>query len=129
MPGGPSVHSIVCVALTLTSCATTQPARVSSAVLAGHDSGSALAPPSLRYEGFTMADGYRAQRVLVERYRRRGRERVGFKVAFASAAARKRWGVDEPVTGTLLDDMRLADGGAISVVGLHRPQIEGAAGW
>ncbi len=44
-----------------------------------------------------MLAGYALQRQALDRYLAAGEQRSGWKIAFASRAAQKRLGLDEPV--------------------------------
>lgn len=83
-----------------------------------------VALPRERGDDLELAAGYELQRlgVLV---REANHERLsGWKVAFAGAAAQRRFGLSEPVYGALTDAMAMAEGQLVDLTQLIQPKLE-----
>ena len=86
-----------------------------------------VAPFSERYAGLTADDGYRAARALHEHRLARGWRPVGRKIGFTNRTLWPRYGVHEPIWGTVYDrTLTRADGNRarVSLEGLVNPSIE-----
>lgn len=84
-------------------------------------------PFSERYPGLSAADGYRAARMLHERRLAEGWRSLGRKIGFTNRTLWARYGVHEPMWGTLYDRTVLfAEEGRCEVPlsGLVQPRIE-----
>lgn len=83
-----------------------------------------VALPREQGDGLDLASGYELQR-LGMRVREARHERLsGWKVAFAGAAAQRRFGLSEPVYGALTDAMAVAEGQTVDLAGLIQPKLE-----
>lgn len=70
------------------------------------------------------ADGYRLQRLLLQRRLAGGEVLRGWKVALCGAAAQARFGLDEPVYGALTSAMELPAGEGIELGRFIQPKLE-----
>jgi len=96
-------------------------------LVALHDAGSLVAPFSSRYAGLTPDAGYRAAARLHAHRLARGWKPVGRKVGFTNRTIWPRYGVYEPMWGTVYDQTVIASQGNRAVVplaGLAQPRIE-----
>jgi 2-oxo-3-hexenedioate decarboxylase len=96
-------------------------------LIAVHD-GARLVPPfTERYPGLTPADGYAAARALHEYRLAIGWKPVGRKIGFTNRTLWPRYGVYEPMWGTVYDRTLIHaenDRAAVSLAGLVQPRIE-----
>jgi 2-oxopent-4-enoate hydratase len=81
-------------------------------------------PITARHTGFSVADAYSVQALVMGRRLSAGAKLVGHKLGLTNPAMQKQLGVDEPDFGRLLDDMELTDGGEVSLATLIQPRIE-----
>ena len=84
-------------------------------------------PFSARHEGLTPDSGYRAAARLHEHRIARGWKPVGRKIGFTNRTLWQRYGVHEPMWGTVYDRTLLAAAGdrvTIPLAGLVQPRIE-----
>lgn len=73
----------------------------------------------------TDADGaYAVQSINTEFWRQQGRRVVGRKIGLTAKAVQLQLGVSQPDFGVLFDDMRIEDGGCVSVGRLIQPKVE-----
>lgn len=72
----------------------------------------------------TIADALCGQDKFVRRLEETLGAPVGYKAGLTSAAAQKRFGVDSPVRGVLLEDMLLEDGATVPAAFGARPLLE-----
>jgi 2-oxo-hept-3-ene-1,7-dioate hydratase len=79
---------------------------------------------SKRFPAMTLADSYAIQRAWMELKRRSGRTVMGHKIGLTSRAMQIAAKITEPDYGTLLDDMLIAEGGAIEAARFIVPRIE-----
>jgi 2-oxo-3-hexenedioate decarboxylase len=92
-----------------------------------HRSPREVAPFSERYPGLTAGDGYRAARALHEYRLAQGWKALGRKIGFTNRTLWARYGVHEPMWGTVYDrTLLLAAGGRcrVPLAGLVQPRIE-----
>lgn len=87
-------------------------------------SGTATRAPTALHPGLTLADAYAVQESWAERHIMAGRRKIGYKLGLTTAAAQQGLGIDRPIYGVLFDDMRIADGGTLSLDGLIAPRVE-----
>lgn len=80
--------------------------------------------PLPRSLGLDTADAAEVQRMVVIALGPRLGEVAGYKAALTSAGAQARFGVDEPVSGVLLDNMFTATGATVSRDAAVRPVLE-----
>ncbi|EHB59050.1 2-oxopent-4-enoate hydratase [Mycolicibacterium rhodesiae JS60] len=71
-----------------------------------------------------IAAAYQVQRLITEDYIARGRTIVGHKIGLTSPAVQRQLGVDQPDSGVLFDDMKIAHRSTIPYGGLLQPKIE-----
>ena len=92
-----------------------------------HETPREVAPFSERYPGLTAATGYAAARELHEHRCAAGWLPVGRKIGFTNRTIWARYGVYEPIWGTVYDRTLIgaADNGAqVPLDGLVNPRIE-----
>ncbi|MGE8486037.1 MAG: 2-keto-4-pentenoate hydratase [Pseudomonas sp.] len=82
----------------------------------------AIAP--LAPEAIDRLAGYALQRQALDHQQAAGERLSGWKVAFAGSAAQKRFGLDEPVYGSLMDSMIVEPGTAVEFSRLIQPKLE-----
>lgn len=78
----------------------------------------------LPVEQVDVAQGYDLQRAGLHLRQSVGERLSGWKVAFASAAAQQRFGLQEPVYGGLTDAMALVPGAELALATLIQPKLE-----
>lgn len=71
-----------------------------------------------------IASAYQVQRLLTEDSLARGRQIVGHKVGLTSPAVQRQLGVDQPDSGVLFADMRVASGATVAADTLLQPKVE-----
>lgn len=92
-----------------------------------HARAALAAPFTSRDPGFSPASGYAAARQLHERRLKEGWQPVGRKIGFTNRSLWERYGVYEPIWGTVYDRTltRATDNRAtVSLAGLAQPRIE-----
>lgn len=96
-------------------------------VIAAHREAREVAPFSDRYPGLSAAAGYEAARALHAHRLARGWKPVGRKIGFTNRTLWPRYGVFEPMWGTVYDET-LIDASAgharVPLAGLVNPRIE-----
>ena len=96
-------------------------------LLALHDSGGVVAPFSERYSGLDASAGYRAAARLHAARLARGWKPLGRKIGFTNRTIWPRYGVFEPMWGTVYERSVIfarADRATVSLAGLTQPRIE-----
>jgi len=88
-------------------------------------SGIEPAAPVAEHLGGSIADAYVVQAINRQQWQAEGRRMTGYKVAFTTAEAQKAFGTNEPVYGTLFEDMHFESGSTIPTGVLAAPKIEG----
>ena len=83
-----------------------------------------VALPREQGDGLNLAAGYELQRLGVLVREARHERLSGWKVAFAGAAAQRRFGLSEPVYGALTDAMAIAEGQPVDLAQLIQPKLE-----
>ena len=100
---------------------------LAEALIAVHED-SALVPPfTLQYPGITPAAGYAAARKLHEHRLAKGWKPVGRKIGFTNRTLWERYGVHEPMWGTVYDRTLIRaenDRATVPLAGLVQPRIE-----
>jgi 2-keto-4-pentenoate hydratase len=71
-----------------------------------------------------IASAYAVQRLLTEDSLARGRLIVGHKIGLTSPAVQRQLGVDQPDSGVLFADMRVATGATVPPRKLLQPKVE-----
>jgi 2-keto-4-pentenoate hydratase len=71
-----------------------------------------------------IASAYEVQRLLTEHSLRQGRQNVGHKIGLTSPAVQRQLGVDQPDSGVLFADMRVATGATVASGKLLQPKVE-----
>ncbi|MFC4336851.1 2-keto-4-pentenoate hydratase [Salininema proteolyticum] len=71
-----------------------------------------------------LESAYRVQERLVRKHVAEGARAAGWKVGVSSPAALEAFAMDEPVSGVLLAENRVRDGGVITADGLSAPRVE-----
>ena len=92
-----------------------------------HEAPCEVAPFSERYPGLTAEGGYQAARALHEHRVARGWRPVGRKIGFTNRTIWQRYGVYEPIWGTVYDRTLLhasENRARVSLAGLVNPRIE-----
>jgi 2-keto-4-pentenoate hydratase len=84
----------------------------------------AIAPPTDAVADLTAGAAYRIARVGIDRRVAGGARVIGHKIGLTAIAVQQQLGVDQPDYGTLLDDMRVADGGTVDRSELIAPRVE-----
>ncbi len=102
-------------------------ASIAAEALDAIDRRKRLQPFTERIEGLDLAAAYRVTAQIYERRIARGEKRMGRKIGFTNRTIWERYGVHEPMWGTVYDKtMVSSDGGRASVAlaGLAQPRIE-----
>ena len=92
-----------------------------------HDDSRLVAPFSERYPGLTPQAGYAAARALHQHRLSLGWKPVGRKIGFTNRTLWARYGVYEPMWGTVYDHTFMqaeSDRATVSLEGLAQPRIE-----
>jgi 2-keto-4-pentenoate hydratase len=71
-----------------------------------------------------IATAFAVQRLLTEDSLARGRRIVGHKIGLTSPAVQRQLGVDQPDSGVLFADMRVATGATVATGKLLQPKVE-----
>ncbi len=71
-----------------------------------------------------IAAAYTVQHLLTEDSVNRGRTIVGHKIGITSPVVQRQLGVDQPDSGVLFDDMRVAHRACVGMDGLLQPRVE-----
>jgi 2-oxo-3-hexenedioate decarboxylase len=101
--------------------------RLARELISLHESPKEVAPFSERYAGLTAEGGYEAARALHEHRVAAGWQAVGRKIGFTNRTIWPRYGVYEPIWGTVYDRalIRAIDNRArVPLAGLVNPRIE-----
>ena len=96
-------------------------------LIALHESPREVPPFSERYPGLTPQAGYEAARALHEHRIAAGWRAVGRKIGFTNRTIWPRYGVYEPIWGTVYDRTLIRSHGnraTVSLAGLVNPRIE-----
>jgi 2-keto-4-pentenoate hydratase len=96
-------------------------------LIAVHEGARIVPRFSERYPGLTPQAGYAAARVLHERRLAMGWKPVGRKIGFTNRTLWQRYGVHEPMWGTVYDRTLIHakdDRAVVSLSGLAQPRIE-----
>ena len=96
-------------------------------ILALHQAGTLVAPFSERYPWLSTAAGYRAAARLHALRLARGWKPLGRKIGFTNRTIWPRYGVYQPMWGTVYDRTVIfaqADRATVSLAGLAQPRIE-----
>jgi 2-keto-4-pentenoate hydratase len=96
-------------------------------LIALHEAPREVAPFSERYPGLTAEAGYEAARALHEHRRAAGWRPVGRKIGFTNRTIWPRYGVYEPIWGTVYDRTLIRavqDRARVVLAGLVNPRIE-----
>ena len=96
-------------------------------LIAVHEGARIVPRFSERYPGLTPQAGYAAARVLHERRLAMGWKPVGRKIGFTNRTLWQRYGVHEPMWGTVYDRTLIDakdDRATVSLSGLAQPRIE-----
>jgi 2-keto-4-pentenoate hydratase len=100
---------------------------LSDDVIAAHESAREVAPFSERHPGISPEDGYRAARALHAHRLALGWQPVGRKIGFTNRTLWERYGVHEPMWGTVYDRTLLSARNefcTVPLAGLVQPRIE-----
>ena len=92
-----------------------------------HESAAEVPPFSARYPGLTPESGYAAARKLHAHRCARGWRPVGRKIGFTNRTLWDRYGVHEPMWGTVYDRtvvFSIDNKSTVSLAGLTQPRIE-----
>jgi 2-oxo-3-hexenedioate decarboxylase len=72
----------------------------------------------------TLAEAYDVQRMLIQHRVDRGAHRIGMKMGFTSRAKMVQMGVHDMIWGRLTHDMRIDEGGELSLATRVHPRVE-----
>jgi 2-oxo-3-hexenedioate decarboxylase len=100
---------------------------LSDDLIAAHDSAREVPPFSERYPGISSEDAYRAARALNAHRLALGWQPVGRKIGFTNRTLWERYGVHEPMWGTVYDRTLLSAHNefcTVPLAGLVQPRIE-----
>jgi 2-oxo-3-hexenedioate decarboxylase len=103
------------------------PDSLADELLALHETGSLVTPFSERHSGLTAEAGYRAAARLHASRLERGWKPLGRKVGFTNRTIWPRYGVYEPMWGTVYDRTVIfarAGRASVPLAGLAQPRIE-----
>ena len=87
-------------------------------------SGGVVPPLRDGLDPVDIAGAYAVQTINTRHWESRGRRIVGRKAGLTAKAVQQQLGVDQPDFGVLFDDMRIADGGALSPAKCLQPKAE-----
>jgi 2-keto-4-pentenoate hydratase len=99
------------------------PIRDASVLLlkASHEQQRLIDPVTYAIGRMTLDDAYTVQDRLC---RDRKEPVIGYKLAFASSAAQRRWNIDAPVSGRLFASGRVPEGGTLEAASFRKFMIE-----
>lgn len=98
--------------------------EVAESLLAAYETRVPVEPLAGRYPDLTVADAYAIQMVQVNRRLAHGARVKGHKVGLTNAAARDRFGADQPDYGHLFDDMFHLENQPVPVTRYLAPVVE-----
>ncbi len=81
-------------------------------------------PVTLRYPGMTIEEAYRINALILEEKLGHGDQIAGMKVGATSKAIQQQVGINEPLSGYLLESYRIADGADVPRARLISPRVE-----
>src|SRR5689334_5181249 len=93
-------------------------------VVDAQESARTVPPFTERYPALTPTEGYAAARALHERRLAQGWKPIGRKIGFTNRTIWPRYGVYEPIWGTVYDRTLETHPAAFSLRGLVQPRIE-----
>src|SRR5688500_17067067 len=100
---------------------------LAEALIAVHEDSALVSPFTRQYPGITPADGYAAARKLHEHRLAKGWKPVGRKIGFTNRTLWDKYGVHEPMWGTVYDRTLIRaenDRATVPLAGLVQPRIE-----
>lgn len=103
--------------------------KLAEELLTAEQTKQAIPPLTARYPDLTVSDAYHVQLGVLNRKVLDGRKVIGKKVGLTSAAMQNMLGVSEPDYGHLFDDMKVSDGGTVSLKELVSPKVEAEIGF
>lgn len=83
--------------------------------------GVPVTPPSQRFDGFGLADGYEIGRLLADRRAAEGQRPIGVKIGLTNAAVWPRLGISHPVWAPMYSAQPADE---FSLAGLTAPRLE-----
>jgi 2-keto-4-pentenoate hydratase len=98
-------------------------AMIKEVLAAGKDL-TQLPPLTTTYGSFSMDEAYRIQAALAKQLTKALGPHVGYKVAYASKAAQKQFGMDEPARGPFFLSQRLPGGSTLPVEAFREIMLE-----
>src|SRR6059036_3903327 len=100
---------------------------IADALIAAYDTATTLPPITASAPDFSVADGYAVLHDIETRRRAQGWEAVGRKIGFTNRTIWPRYGVYEPIWGTVYDrtmTRAVANRARVPLEGLVNPRIE-----
>lgn len=85
---------------------------------------SSAMEPFTERRPLTLDEAYEVQRMVVQHRIDRGFPRIGLKMGFTSRAKMIQMGVHDMIWGRLTEDMRIDDGGILSLARFVHPRVE-----
>ena len=84
--------------------------KIIEEILSGHDSKNPIKPFTQTYGFFSLEEAYQIQSLLADKLSEKLGDVSGYKVAFASQAAQKQFGIDQPASGPFFHLQRIPNG-------------------
>lgn len=84
--------------------------QIVSEILAAHENQTQIRYPTKTYGSFSIEQAYEIQALLARGLSKKLGDVSGYKVAFASEAAQRQFGIDEPASGPLFRLQRVPSG-------------------
>jgi len=95
------------------STATNKAQKILKEILSGHETKTPIKPFTQTYGPFLLEEAYQIQTLLTDKLSEKLGEVSGYKVAFASQAAQKQFGIDQPASGPFFRLQRIPDGSTL----------------
>ena len=87
--------------------------KIIEEILSGSETKTPVKPFTHTYGFFSVEEAYQIQSLLVEELNEKLGDVSGYKVAFASQAAQKQFGIDQPASGPFFRLQRIPDGSTL----------------
>jgi len=98
-------------------------------MLAGRQRQSQIPPLTHKYGSFSMEEAYKIQDMIAKKVTKMLGPVIGYKVAYASKAAQKQFGMDEPARGPFFLLQRVPNGSKLSHKAFNEIMLETEVGF